>query len=146
MAHAYLLQGHPERAIDEAVSAARRTPPMPPGCAAGPRRDADGDDGGGRGGVRPGARRGPSDSAAWTDVARFRRNSGEIGGAIAAADKAVDLDPRNVEALVLRGELTRGQYGLAAASIWFDRALEIDPEECHRSGRARRHPRRSRPR
>jgi tetratricopeptide (TPR) repeat protein len=29
--------------------------------------------------------------------------------------------------LRLRGELTRSQYGLAAAMPWFDRALEIDP-------------------
>src|SRR5205085_2496854 len=35
--------------------------------------------------------------------------------------------PRNAVALELRGELTRGQYGLAAAIPWFDRALEVDP-------------------
>ena len=63
----------------------------------------------------------------WTDVARFRRTSGELGGAIAAADKAVGANPRNVEAIILRGELTRSQYGLAASLRWFDRALELDP-------------------
>src|SRR3546814_3545308 len=40
---------------------------------------------------------------------------------------ALKLQPRHVEALTLRGELTRSQYGLAAAMPWFDRALEIDP-------------------
>jgi cellulose synthase operon protein C len=67
------------------------------------------------------------DGALWTDIADFRRATGETAGAIEAADRAVALDPRNVEALRLRAELTRSQYGLAAAMPWFDRALEIDP-------------------
>jgi tetratricopeptide (TPR) repeat protein len=71
---------------------------------------------------------GPRDSRVWTDVAFFRRATGELAGAIEAADRAVALDPRNVEALSLRGELTRSQYGLAAAVPWFDRALQIDPD------------------
>lgn len=69
----------------------------------------------------------PDDPALWTDIADFRRATGETAGAIQAADRAVALGSRNVEALRLRGELTRGQYGLAAAMPWFDRALEIDP-------------------
>lgn len=69
----------------------------------------------------------PDDDALWTDIADFRRATGETAGAIEAADRAVALGPRNVEALRLRGELTRSQYGLAAAMPWFDRALEIDP-------------------
>ena len=68
----------------------------------------------------------PRDSWVLTDVARFRRTSGDVGGALAAVDRAVAARPRNVEALVLRGELTRSQYGLAAAVPWFDRALEVD--------------------
>src|SRR5207253_2601625 len=44
-----------------------------------------------------------------------------------AADRAVAAKPRNAVALELRGELTRGQYGLAAAIPWFTRALEVDP-------------------
>ncbi|MGZ8285107.1 MAG: tetratricopeptide repeat protein [Allosphingosinicella sp.] len=69
----------------------------------------------------------PDDGALWTDIADFRRATGETAGAIEAADRAVSLAPRSVEALRLRGELTRSQYGLAAAMAWFDRALEIDP-------------------
>ncbi len=68
----------------------------------------------------------PRDSWVWTDVGSFRRASGDVAGAIEAADRAVSARPRNVEALVLRGELTRGQYGLAASIPWFDRALAID--------------------
>jgi putative PEP-CTERM system TPR-repeat lipoprotein len=70
---------------------------------------------------------GPDDTSVWTDVARFRRNTGALGEAIEAADRALTIDPRNVEALTLRGELTRSQYGLAAAIPWFDKALAIDP-------------------
>ena len=69
----------------------------------------------------------PNDSDVWTDVARFRRANGDLAGALEAADRAVAARPRNAEALILRGELTRGQYGLAAALPWFDRALEVDP-------------------
>jgi tetratricopeptide (TPR) repeat protein len=69
----------------------------------------------------------PGDGALWADIADFRWVTGETAGAIEAADRAVRLSPRNVDALRLRGELTRNQYGLAAAMPWFDRALEIDP-------------------
>ena len=69
----------------------------------------------------------PEDGALWADIADFRRATGETAGAIEAADRAVALAPRFVQALRLRGELTRSQYGLAAAMPWFDRALEIDP-------------------
>lgn len=68
----------------------------------------------------------PNDSTVWTDVGTFRRAGGDIGGAIQAADRAVAANGRNVDALLLRAELTRGQYGLAAALPWFDRALEVD--------------------
>jgi len=68
----------------------------------------------------------PADPGLWVDIARFRLTSGDLQAAIEAADKAVALAPRNVEALVYRGMLVRDQYGLAAALPWFDRALEID--------------------
>jgi len=68
----------------------------------------------------------PRDGGVWTDVARFRRSSGDIAGALEAIDRAVAAGPRNTEALVLRGLLTRAQYGLAASLPWFDRALEVD--------------------
>lgn len=71
---------------------------------------------------------GPRDTRVWTDIAHFRRWTGDLAAAVEAADRAVALDPRNAEALTLRGELTRSQYGLAAAIPWFDRALEIDPD------------------
>jgi tetratricopeptide (TPR) repeat protein len=126
MAHALLLEKQPQRAVDEAAKAA-------PGFAAyaarikGSALLALGDKAGSAAAFNAAIAAGPSDPMVWTDIARFRRATGEIGGAIQAADRAVAIDARNVEALSLRGELTRGQYGLAAAIPWFDRALEIDP-------------------
>ncbi|MEA3053326.1 MAG: hypothetical protein QOG72_2229 [Sphingomonadales bacterium] len=126
MAHALLLQGQAERAVAEAGKAG------PAHAAYADRmlgrayqalgRQEDAEAAFGRALAAT-----PADSPLWTDIARFRRQTGELAGAIAAADRAVALDPHNVEALTLRGELTRGQYGLAAAMPWFDRALEIDP-------------------
>lgn len=71
----------------------------------------------------------PDDSMLWTDIARFRIASGDQAGGAAAADHAVKLDGRNVRALQLRGELIRTQFGLTAALPWFERALQIDPND-----------------
>lgn len=71
----------------------------------------------------------PDDSMLWTDIARFRIASGDQAGGAAAADHAVQLDGQNVRALQLRGELMRSQFGLASALPWFERALQIDPND-----------------
>ncbi|MDB5699573.1 MAG: tetratricopeptide repeat protein [Alphaproteobacteria bacterium] len=71
----------------------------------------------------------PQDAGLWTDIARFRRSGGEMAGALQAADRAVAANRRSVEAITLRGELTRSQYGLRAALPWFDRAIEIDDDD-----------------
>jgi tetratricopeptide (TPR) repeat protein len=68
----------------------------------------------------------PNSSYAWSDLARIRYNAGDIAGASANAQRAVSLDPNNLEALTLRGELMREQYGLAAAVPWFEGALKRD--------------------
>ncbi len=65
----------------------------------------------------------------WVDIARFRAGSGDQAGAIAAVDEAVKLEPNNVRALQYRGELLRFQFGLGAALPWFERALQIDPND-----------------
>ncbi|MBY0519043.1 MAG: tetratricopeptide repeat protein, partial [Sphingomonas sp.] len=66
-------------------------------------------------------------AAAWVDLGRVRQLTGDVGGAIDAANRAIGLDRRNVDALTLRGELVRGQYGLVAALPWFESALKVDP-------------------
>lgn len=69
----------------------------------------------------------PRDRRLWIDIARFRLETGERAGAIAAADRALALRPDHLPAIVLRGVLVRTQYGLKAALPWFARALEADP-------------------
>lgn len=69
----------------------------------------------------------PRDGNVWTDVGRFRFIAGDMLGAIEASERAVELDPGGIDALVLRGELVRAQYGLIAALPWFERALGRDP-------------------
>ena len=65
----------------------------------------------------------------WVDIARFRANTGDQAGATNAVDEAVKLDPKNIRALQYRGELLRFQFGLGAALPWFERALQIDPND-----------------
>lgn len=127
MAEALLLQGEPDRALAEAAKAPPRYAPYALRVAAralAARRDM------------PGAQRllaqvlevsNGHDAGAWADLARVRQLSGDIGGAIVAAGRALQRDPNNVEALTLRAELVRGQYGLIASLPWFERALKVDP-------------------
>ncbi len=69
----------------------------------------------------------PGSSMLWTDIARFRLRQGDVGGAGASAARAVALGPSNIEALILSGQLVRGQYGLIESLEWFERALGVDP-------------------
>lgn len=69
----------------------------------------------------------PNSSLLWTDIGRFRLAGGNLGGALEAAQRAVTLNPRGNEGLMLMGELVRGQYGLVAAIPWFERVLAADP-------------------
>lgn len=68
----------------------------------------------------------PGDARAWSDLGRIRYNAGDVAGAAANAQRAVTIDPNDLEALTLRGELVREQYGLAAALPWFEAALQRD--------------------
>ncbi len=69
----------------------------------------------------------PDDAGTWTDIARFRFAAGDLLGAAEASDRAVKLAPGSVDALVVRGEVVRSQYGLVAALPWFEQALKRDP-------------------
>ena len=71
----------------------------------------------------------PKNPDLWVAIARFRADTGDQAGATNAVDKAVTLDPRNIRALQYRGELLRFQFGLGAAIPWFERALQIDPND-----------------
>ena len=127
MAEAYLLQGQPKRALDEAALA----PPAAAKKIARIRAQALvalGDSPAAGAAFEEALALAPDDAGTWAAAARFRRSSGDLAGALQAIDRAVKLDPRSADALTLRGELTRKQYGLRAAIPWFDRALEIDPD------------------
>ena len=127
MAHALLLQKEPKRALEESDS----VPSAHAGYAArirGQALVALDDSKAAAAEFARAIEAAPDDDGTWIEVARFRRTGGDLAGAIEAADRAVKLDPRNVAAIALRGELTRSQYGLRAAMPWFDRALELDPD------------------
>lgn len=76
----------------------------------------------------------PKSSALWTRVARFRLETGDAGGAIAAADYAARLDPANPRAALMVAQLARGQYGPVASRPLFDRALSLQPDNLETLG------------
>ncbi len=124
-AHAWLLQGDPARALTEAGKAEPRFGGYALRVAA-RAMAAQGDLPGAQGALATVLSAAPRDSYAWSDLGRVRYGGGDIGGAIDATGKAIALDRNNVEALVLRGELVRDQYGLLAALPWFEAALKHD--------------------
>lgn len=69
----------------------------------------------------------PNNAQLWTDIGNFRLLGGNVGGAIEATIRAVNINPRNIEAMMLMGKLIRDQYGLLAALPWFESVLELDP-------------------
>ncbi len=71
----------------------------------------------------------PNDSQLWTEIGRLRIVISNQGGAIQALDRAVELDPANIRALELRGRMVRTQFGMLAALPWFERGLQIDPND-----------------
>ncbi|RYY43231.1 MAG: hypothetical protein EOP59_08385, partial [Sphingomonadales bacterium] len=126
MAHAILLQGDPRRALVESRKAPQadrlyalrvQTRAYVAGGNLAAAQDS----------AMAAIRLAPQSADAWTELGRFRFNAGDVVGAIEASAKAVDLDKGNTDALLLRGELVRTQYGLVASLPWFDRALQRDP-------------------
>ncbi|MDP5277813.1 tetratricopeptide repeat protein [Sphingomonas sp. DG1-23] len=71
----------------------------------------------------------PRDADLWADAGRLKLEAGDVLGAIRASEQAVKLDAGNLDALVLRGEMVRSQFGLVAALPWFEAALKRDPED-----------------
>lgn len=71
----------------------------------------------------------PDDADLWVAIASLRFTGGEQALAVAAATRAVALDPKNPRALALRGMLIREQFGLSASLPWFEAALRIHPDD-----------------
>lgn len=124
-AHAWLLQGDTDRALSEAGKAEPRFGGYALRIAA-RAMAARGDLPGAQATLATVLAANTQDSAAWSDLGRVRYTSGDVAGAIDATNKAMALDRNNIEALVLRGELVRDQYGLLAALPWFEAALKHD--------------------
>ena len=59
--------------------------------------------------------------------AQSRLGEGDMAGAIAAYDEALQIQPSNVEALTYRGWLTSRRGDLAAAAKYLDDAIAVDP-------------------
>ncbi|HVJ03680.1 MAG TPA: tetratricopeptide repeat protein, partial [Sphingomonas sp.] len=125
-AHALLLQGEEQKALAEAASAAPRYRLYALRIRA-RALAAQGDYVGARTAFEEATRAAPGDAALWTDIGRFKFAASDMHGAIQASERAVKLAPASVDALVLRGELVRAQYGLVAALPWFEAALKRDP-------------------
>lgn len=128
LAHAYLLQGSPDQALAEAAKASG--PPITLAYAARIAARAEialGEMDRAGAALDRAAQLAPNSSLVWSDIGHFRMMMGNIGGALEAAQRASALDPDNLEAIMLTGQLVRGQYGLMAAIPWLEKALEIDP-------------------
>lgn len=69
----------------------------------------------------------PRNAMAWVALGRMRQDAGDMVGAINAGVGAVRADPASPDALRLRAQTTRTQYGLVAALPWFESALARDP-------------------
>ena len=124
-AHARLLQGDPDGALDEVAEATPRYALYAARIGA-RARASQGNIVEARTALQAVLDRNPGDAAAWTDLGRLRLTAGDIGGAAVAAAKAVALAPREPAALTLRGEVIRSRYGLIAALPWFEAALDSD--------------------
>ena len=127
LAHAWLLQGDPTRALELARPAAIE--PRFEGYAARVRALSHSAENRYSEAAREfdkAAFLTPRSSLLWTDIGRFRFLVGNVVGAADAANKAVKFNPNNIDAIMLTGDLVRGQYGLSASIPWFERVLELE--------------------
>lgn len=128
LAHALLLQNDPRRALAETGEGVAREDQAAAARIRGRAQIALGDFGAAGSEFERAIALAPGDSLAWSDTARFRMLAADVGGAIVAVDRALAANMRNVEALILKGELVRGQYGLVGSLPWFETALKVDPD------------------
>lgn len=125
-AHARLLQGDPAGAVAEAD----RTLPRYRGYATTIRAQslaAGGDVRAGLSTLEERVAGAPRDAFAWVALGHMRQDAGDMVGAINASAAAVRADPASPDALRLRAQTMRTQYGLVAALPWFEASLARDP-------------------
>ncbi|MBC2664836.1 tetratricopeptide repeat protein [Novosphingobium flavum] len=71
----------------------------------------------------------PGNSGLWLDIARLRYAGGEQVQSVAAAQRAVELDPGSPRVLQYRGLMVRDRFGLAAGLPWFEAGLKQHPND-----------------
>ncbi|MEO0698384.1 MAG: tetratricopeptide repeat protein [Pseudomonadota bacterium] len=71
----------------------------------------------------------PDNPSVWVEIARLRFRGGEHQQALDAADLALELGPRYAPALLLRAQMVRDAYGLTNSLVWFEAAVEADPND-----------------
>ena len=71
----------------------------------------------------------PADASVWVDIGRLRYRVGDHLAALEAAEKAIQLEADNLEALRFRGQLARDSDGMAPAAKWFAKARELAPHD-----------------
>jgi tetratricopeptide (TPR) repeat protein len=72
---------------------------------------------------------GPPDAQLWVDIGRMRYAGGEQHLAADAVGRALAIDPREPQALAFQADLTRDSRGFVAALPWFERALQLAPND-----------------
>lgn len=125
-AEAWVLQGKTDKAPAEADKAPAALRPY--GLRIRARAlAAQGDFAGAGAALDQALRLAPDNAGIWMDLGRTRFTAGDLIGAAQASERAVRLAPGYIDALILRGEIVRSQYGLVAALPWFEQALKRDP-------------------
>ncbi len=76
--------------------------------------------------ARTAATNSPNFGFAWERVAELEFSFGHTDQSRYALDKALQLSPRNAQALALRGFLLSAQNKIPEALSWFDRAIAVD--------------------
>lgn len=71
----------------------------------------------------------PTTAEGWINRAVFLSQGGDIDGAVAATDKAIELAPDNANAWANRGVYRVHAGDLAGAASDLDRAFDLDPSE-----------------
>src|SRR5439155_799973 len=77
-------------------------------------------------GARNSVEKSPQFGFGWARVAELEFSFGRIDAAQTALDKALQLSPRNAEALALKGFLLSAENRITQAIAFFDRAIAID--------------------
>lgn len=72
---------------------------------------------------------GKAPPALWVDIAALRYRSGEQALALDAVTRALELAPKNAQALQMRAQLARDSGGPVAALPWFERAVGLAPDD-----------------